>query len=65
MLSISTTAEYLEGLEFPVTKAEILRYAEERDAPSDLLDALEDMLDSPDDSYYSIVSVWDALAVIS
>jgi len=64
MISTATIAEYLEGLVFPASKEEIVEYAEERCAPPDLLQALEEMMDPIDGNYYSIAAVWDAIGTI-
>lgn len=64
MISVAAVAEYLEGLDFPATKQEIIDYADDRHAPPEVLDALYEMPDPPDGMYYSMASVWDALSEI-
>jgi hypothetical protein len=58
-------SEYLEGLDFPATKQEILQYAEERNAPEEVLDALDLMPESSDGFYFSMANVWDAVSALS
>lgn len=60
MVSTAMISDYLEGLDFPATKQEIVDYAEERSAPDELLDALDLMLEPSDGYFFSITSVWDA-----
>ena len=64
MVSTATVAQYLEGLDFPASKQEIIDYAEERNAPPDVLDALSRMPEPRDGKYYSMASVWDAVGEI-
>lgn len=61
MVSVAMIAEYLEGLDFPATKREILDYAEDRNAPPDVMDALQEMPEPKEGKYYSIASIWDAV----
>lgn len=64
MVLVSLIAEYLEGLDFPATKREILDYAEDRNAPSDVTEALQEMPEPKEGKYYSMASVWDALVPV-
>ena len=61
MVSTATIAQVLEGIEFPVTRDEILEYAGEMDAPEDVLHTLEEL---PDDEFQSLAEVWDAVGEI-
>lgn len=65
MFSTASISEYLEGLSFPATKEEIVSYAEERNAPPELLDALSAMADTSDGFYFSMASIWDSVGVIA
>lgn len=52
-----TTAQlgvYLEDIVFPCTRSEILRCAEENEAPDKILDAIEDL---PERRYISIIEI--------
>lgn len=60
MVSTATISQYLEGLDFPATKEEVLEYAEERSASSDVMDILRDMPEGTGGKYYSMASIWDA-----
>jgi hypothetical protein len=61
MVSVAAVAQYLEGLDFPATKKEILDYAEDRNAPPDVMEALQQMPEPIGGKYYSIASIWDAV----
>ena len=65
MVSTATISQYLDGLEFPATKQEIFEYAEERNAPPDVLDSLNQMPTPADYKYYSMAGVWDAVGEIA
>ena len=45
---------YLEDIIFPCTRAEILRCAEDNEAPDAILDAIEDI---PDRRYWSVTDI--------
>lgn len=64
MVSTAVVSQYLEGLDFPATKQEIIEYAEDRNATSNVLDALDFLPDPPDGKFYSIAAVWDAIGEI-
>lgn len=52
-----TTAQlgaYLEDIVFPCSRSEILRCAEENEAPDKILDAIEDL---PERRYVSVVEI--------
>ena len=64
MVSAASLAEYLEGLDFPATRQEVIDYAEDRSALPEVIDALHQMPEPPDGLYYSMVSVWDSVGDI-
>lgn len=64
MISVATVSEYVEGLDFPASKQEILDYAEERDPPPDVMDVLGNMPEPSDGWYYNMASIWDALSEV-
>ena len=57
MVSTVKISSYLEGIEFPVTKEQILAYAEGRGAPADVLNALQNMRGG---KFYTMAGIWDA-----
>jgi len=64
MVSAAVVSQYLEGLDFPATKREVIEYAEDRGAPPDVLDALERVPEPADGRYYSMAAVWDVMAEV-
>lgn len=52
--SPSNIAHYLKGIDFPATKEELIEYAEDNDAPDEVLDVLEYF---PDETYHSMAEV--------
>ena len=65
MASIADISEYLEGLNFPATKREIIDYADDRSAPEEVLDALDLMPEPADGFYFSMTNVWDAVGALT
>lgn len=65
MVSTAVLSQYLDGLDFPASKAEVLSYAEDRGSPTDVLRVLEEMPGPPDGRYYSLASIWDAAGAIA
>lgn len=61
MVSTATISQFIEGVDFPATREEIIDHAHDRDAPEDVLDMLEEL---PDDEFQSMAEVWDAIGEI-
>ncbi|MHB0914004.1 MAG: DUF2795 domain-containing protein [Armatimonadota bacterium] len=64
MVSTATISQYLEGLDFPATKQEMIDYAEDRNAPPDVLDTLSNLPEPSGGKFYSMADVWDAVGEI-
>ncbi len=62
MVSMTAIAQYLEGIDFPATKGDVLLFAHEHNAPLDVIDALERM---PEGTFHSMAGIWDAVGEIS
>jgi hypothetical protein len=62
MVSTAVVSQYLEGLDFPAGKQEIIDYADDRQAPPDVINTLSRMPEPSDGMYYSMASVWDAMS---
>jgi len=58
MVSTAIIAPYLEGLDFPATKQEIIDYVEPKDPPADIVEILEKL---PEETYFSLASLWQAI----
>jgi len=56
--STAKISAYLENMEFPVTKEEVITYAKGRHAPKDVVNALEKMRGG---KFYTIAGIWDAV----
>lgn len=59
--SPSNIAHYLKGIDFPATKEELIEYAEDNDAPDEVLDVLEYF---PDETYHSMAEVMQGVAQV-
>lgn len=62
MVSVAVVSQYVEGIDFPASKQDIVDYAEERNAPPDVMDILGSLPEPRDGWYANIRSVWDALS---
>ena len=62
MVSTVALAQYLEGVDFPATKGDILIFAREHNAPSDVISALDKM---PEGTFHSMAGIWDAVGEVS
>lgn len=58
MVSTAKISSYLEGIEFPVSKEQIVAYAKGRGAPADVMEALEKMRGG---KFYTHAGIWDAV----
>lgn len=47
-------AAFLEGMEFPASKSEVVDYIEDREAPDEIIDYLDHL---PEHDYYSLDEV--------
>jgi hypothetical protein len=61
MVSTARVSHYLKGLHFPADKRKCVDYARQRDAPGDVMNALEKM---PDDTFDSMAGVWHAVGKV-
>lgn len=61
MVSIAMVSQYLEGVDFPASRQEVIDCAEDRNAPPDVIEGLESMPEPRDGRYYSMAAVWDAI----
>lgn len=60
MVSNAVIAEVLKGLDFPANRQKCVDYAKKRDAPKEVVLALERM---PEGKYASMADVWHAIGV--
>ncbi len=58
MVSTAKISQFLEGLDFPANKQQIIDYAYDNNAPQDVLDMLKQL---PEAIYYSMAGVWEAI----
>ena len=62
MVSAAKIALFLEELNFPADKKQIIDYARENNAPEDVLDILQKM---PEGKYYSMAGVLDSISKVA
>jgi Tfp pilus assembly protein PilN len=62
MVSRAKISQFLEGIDFPAGRQQIIEYAQNNNAPSDVLDMLEQL---PDTVYYSIAGIWEAISKVA
>lgn len=60
MVSNAVIAEVLKGLDFPADKQQCVDYAKRRNAPKEVIEALERM---PNVKFDSMAGVWHAIGV--
>ena len=60
MVSNAVIAEVLKGLNFPANRSQCVDYAKKRNAPPEVIEALERM---PMGKYASMADVWHAIGV--
>lgn len=60
MVSNAVIAEVLKGIDFPATRQECIDYAKKRNAPKEVVEALERM---PADKFTGMAGVWHAIGV--
>ena len=53
--------EYLQGLDYPASKGDLLRHVTERDAPAGLLEVIEKL---PDQNLLSDIEVVQSLRIV-
>ncbi|MHB0937702.1 MAG: DUF2795 domain-containing protein [Armatimonadota bacterium] len=61
MVSTATIAQVLDGLDFPASKQDMIRYAQERNAPKDVMETLHQL---PDRQYQSMAGVFEAVGEV-
>lgn len=61
MVSNAVISQYLEDLEFPASKSDVIRIAQERKASMEVLETLNKM---PGEKYSSMASIWRAIGQI-
>jgi len=62
MVSTATIAQYLAGCDFPCSRQDLIDFARGKNAPNDVLNALNQL---PDRTFNSMASVWDAIGEVS
>lgn len=61
MVSIAKVSQALDDITFPTNKQALIRHAQERDAPDDIIEVLHRI---PDQPYYTMSEVWDAIGEV-
>jgi len=59
VVSTAKVSQFLQGIDFPASKQQILDYAKQKSAPQDVMGALSRI---PEGTYYSMAGVWDAMS---
>ena len=62
MVSTAAISQYLEGLDFPVSKQDVVQFVQRKNAPSQIIDTLQKM---PGEQYSSMAGIWHAVGRIS
>lgn len=58
VVSAAKITHFLEGMDFPANRQQIIDYARDNNAPPDVLDMLRHM---PEGTYYSMAGIWEAV----
>lgn len=61
MVSTYKISHYLEGVEYPVSKQEIIKQAKKNKAPQDIVDALRDL---PENNFIDTIDLWRGIESI-
>lgn len=61
MVTPASLFEYLEGIDYPVTKEEFVDYAESRGAPREVIETLASL---PEGTYYSMAALRELVSVV-
>ena len=59
--SPANIASFLEGIDFPASRDELLNHAEDNNAPQEVIDVLEDL---PDQEYTSMADVMSGIGQV-
>lgn len=59
--SPANIASFLEGLEFPASKDEVVDYAEDNNAPQEIIDVLEQL---PDQEFLSMTDIMSGIGQV-
>jgi len=59
--SSANIASFLEGISFPASKDELIDYAEDNNAPQDIIDVLEQL---PDQEYTSMADIMSGIGQV-
>lgn len=62
MVSAAALTQYLERIDFPATKEDLLKHIREQNPPSDIMNEFKAM---PEGTYHSVAGVWDAIGGLS
>ena len=55
MVSTAEVSVYLEGITFPASKEDLIRYAHDRNAPPEVMDGLQRL---PSSEFRTMAEVW-------
>lgn len=58
MVSAAKVSQFLEGIEFPANKQQIIDHARNKNAPGDVLHVLNQI---PEGTYFSMAKIWEAM----
>jgi hypothetical protein len=62
MVSTATIAEYTSGLDFPVNKQQLIKQAQSKNAPQEVIETLQKM--PQEDNFHSMADVWQAVGKV-
>lgn len=61
-MNTAAISQYLEGLDFPVRKTEVINHVQRQNAPSQIIETLQKM---PGEKYSSMAGIWHAVGKVS
>ncbi len=62
MVSTAAISQYLDGINFPVTKQDIIDHVQGKKAPGQIMEVLQNM---PGEEYSSMAGIWHAVGRVS
>ena len=61
MVATAAISQYLEGIDFPASKSDIVNHVQRKNAPSQIVQTLKKM---PGEKYSSMAGIWHAVGKV-
>lgn len=61
-MNTAAISQYLEGLDFPASKNDVVKHVQRKKAPAQIVETLQKM---PGEKYSSMAGIWHAVGKVS